>query len=96
MINILSNEHKKKRRDTMSRREEKHQDLVSIYVDGSNEEQGHHKQVSAFLLQNITTVDLTSTSHYDSISLDNTDDGEKVVTKAPIDIEKHNLVLQYL
>ena len=38
----------------MSRREGENQDRVSVYVDGSHKEQGHHKEVSDLLPQKYT------------------------------------------
>ena len=41
----------------MSLRDGENQDLVGVFVDGSQEVQGQHKEVSALLPQKSTTVD---------------------------------------
>ena len=58
----------------MSRRKGENKDLVEVYVDVSQEEQGHHEEFSAFSPPKISTVDLTSTSNYDPTSVDHTYD----------------------
>ena len=42
-MNIISNEHKKKKIDVMGIREGENQALVSLSVDGSHEYQGNNK-----------------------------------------------------
>ena len=61
--NRTSNEQKNKIRDVMSIREGYNQDLVSVSIDGLNEDQGHQKEVSDLSPQKIPTVDLTATSN---------------------------------
>ena len=65
--------------DYMSIREEENQDLVELYVGGSQEEQGQYEEVSDFLPQKISIADFTSTSNFDPVSMDHTYDEEQVV-----------------
>ena len=60
--NRISNEQEKKIVDVVTIREVENQELLSVSVDGSHEEQVYHKNVSALLPQNISTVNLTATS----------------------------------
>ena len=69
----------------MSLRDGENQDLVGVFVDGSQEVQGQHKEVSALLPQKSNTVDLTKTSNYDPISVYHTDEEEQVASKEPIE-----------
>ena len=68
-------------RYAMSRSEVENQDPVEFYVDVSQEYQIEHEEVSDLLPQKTPAVDLTATSNSDPMSVDNTDDGELVVTR---------------
>ena len=60
-----SNKHKKKRRLSLSRRDEFNNDLVYISVDGSHEDLGWHKGIYFVVVPKRPTVDLTATSDYE-------------------------------
>ena len=77
----------------MSRREGKNRDLVSVYVDGSHEDQKQHKEVRYLLPPKTTTVDLTATSHSKYVSVDTNYDEESdflTYQLSTIDYEENN------
>ena len=58
-----------------------------MYVDESKEEQEQLEEVSVVSSKQCTTIDLTVTSEYELMSVDNTND-ELVITRAPIETDK--------
>ena len=56
-------------------------------VDESHKDQGQPKGGGAMSPQKGNTIDLTITSAYDPISVDNTDD-KLIITRAPIETDK--------
>ena len=64
----------KKRRLSMSRRDEFNNDLVYISVDRSHEDLGWHKGIYFVVVPKRPTVDLTATSNYELFLVDTNDE----------------------
>ena len=60
----------------MSRTNGENRGLISVSVDGSQEDQVNHKVVRSLLPQNNLTVDLTATSNSEHNSVHTDDDDE--------------------
>ena len=73
--NIISNENKKRRKPSMSRRDGFNYDLVSVSIDGSHEYMGWHKGISFYPPPPPKpTAELTSTSSCEHYLVDTNDE----------------------
>ena len=88
--NKRSNEQKKKRRLSMSRRDEFNSDLVYVSVDGSHRDLGRHKGIYFVVVPKRPTVDLTATSDYDLFLVDTNDEKYQNYQLSTADDEKND------
>ena len=79
----------------MRRREGENQDLVSVSIDLSHEYQVQQKWFSALLSPKIPTVNITSTSNSDPMSVDNTYDEDFFYQKQQLRQLNDHLLIQH-
>ena len=70
------NKAKNKQRPSISRTHGENHDLVSVYIDGSHEDQGNNKAIRFLLPQKNPTIYLIATANSDHNSVHNDDDEE--------------------